>query len=94
MLEKAVSAEDQLRVGSGRSGRMIKRPNWEARISASRTLLEWLAPVVKRSVNSAQPGRTVVNVVTAPYAGQRAEAHAVVIDVDAKQLDASDEDER
>jgi hypothetical protein len=88
MLEKAVHAEDQIRVGSGRTGRMLSRPNWEARISASRTLLEWLAPVVKRSVNAGPSGRTVVNVVTAPYAGQtRAEAHAVVIDVDAKQLD-------
>jgi len=80
MLEQAVHAEDHIRVGSGRTGRMISRPNWEARISASRTLLEWLAPVVKRSV-AGPSGRTVVNVVTAPYAGQTREAHAVVIDM-------------
>jgi hypothetical protein len=81
MLEQAVHAEDQIRVGQGKSGRMIKRPNWEARISASRTLLEWLAPVVKRTANTGPSGRTVVNVVTAPYAGQAQQAHAVVLDM-------------
>jgi hypothetical protein len=70
---------------------MLSRPNWEARIAASRTLLEWLAPVIKRSVASPS-GRTVVNVVTAPYAaGQTREAHAVVIDVESAQSDSGSE---
>jgi hypothetical protein len=97
MLEKAVSADDELRVGKGKLGRMVKRPNWPVRISASRTLLEWLAPVVKRSVNAGPSGRTVVNVVTAPYAHGVSDglqqARAVVLDVESKVLDAHDEDE-
>ena len=88
MLEKAVSAEDQVR---GKNGRMLSRPNWEVRIAASRTLLEWLAPVVKRSVSAGPSGRTVVNVVTAPYAGQTREAHAVVIESRTLSDDVGDE---
>lgn len=82
-LQSAMRAEDI--VVSGRKGavKTLRRPNWPARIAASRVLIEWLAPAVKRAN---VPGKTVVNVLTPDYARGMQRAQDVVIDVEHRAL--------
>lgn len=73
MLEKAVSAENSIRVGKGGNGRLMKRTDWPTRIAASRTLIEWLAPVVRQRAAQPGAGKVQVAVVLPGYASGQAE---------------------
>lgn len=73
MLEKAVSAENSIRVGKGGNSRLAKRPDWPTRVASSRTLIEWLAPVVRQSAAQPGAGKVQVAVVLPGYASGQAE---------------------